>query len=173
MLREDRGAEFVSEGLWLWRRHSFCVGRRVAPPLTPRRLARMDHVQEREPVCVLEDEGRRWWWYSDRFFSEAEDLSPADVSALVADRDRRRARKLERAHAQLEAEADRARRRAPLPREVRRAVWQRDGGRCVQCGAGFDLQYDHVIPHSMGGADTEANLQLLCGDCNRAKGDGL
>jgi len=25
----------------------------------------------------------------------------------------------------------------------------------------------------MGGAGTEANLQLLCGDCNRAKGGGL
>jgi len=93
------------------------------------------------------------------------------VTALVADRDRRRARKLERAHAELEAEA--APRRAPIPREVRRVVWARDGGRCVDCGAGFDLQYDHVIPHAMGGADTEANLQLLCGDCNRAKGNGL
>ena len=171
MLREDKGAEFVSDGIWLWRRHTFCAGRPVAPPLTPRRLARLHTVQEYEPVCVLENEGRRWWWYSDRFFSEADELSPADVTALVADRDRRRARKLQRAHAEMEAEA--APRRAPVPREVRRAVWARDGGRCVECGAGFDLQYDHVIPHSMGGADTEANLQLLCGDCNRAKGGQL
>ena len=172
MLREDRGAEFVTDGVLLWRRHSFCVGRRVAPPLSPRRLARLRAVQEREPVCVLEDEGRRWWWYADRFFSEADDLSPEDVTALVADRDRRRLRRLERAHAALEAEAATAR-RAPIPREVRRVVWQRDGGRCVDCGAGFDLQYDHVIPHAMGGADTEANLQLLCGDCNRTKGGAL
>ena len=172
MLREDRGAEFVTEGLWLWRRHSFCVGRRVAPPVTPRRLARLHDRQEAEPVCVLEDEGRRWWWYRDRFFSEAEDLCAQDVAALVAERDRRRARKLERAHAALGADGGPAR-RGPIPREVRLAVWQRDGGLCVGCGSGFDLQYDHVIPHSLGGADTEANLQLLCGDCNRAKGDGL
>ncbi len=164
---------FVSEGIWLWRRHSFRTGRRVAPALSPRRLARLHAAQQREPVCVLEDEGRRWWWYAGRFFSEADDLAPADVAALVADRDRRRARKLGRAHAALEAEAAVARRRAPIPREVRRAVWVRDGGRCAECGGGFDLQYDHVIPHALGGAATAANLQLLCGDCNRAKGDDL
>jgi HNH endonuclease len=172
MLREDRGAEFVTEGIWLWRRHSFSVGRRVAPPLTPRRLARLHDRQGREPVCLMEDEGRRWWWYSGRFFSEADDLSPADVTALVADRDMRRARKLQRAHAALQSQAAPPR-RGPISREVRRAVWERDGGRCVECAANFDLQYDHVIPHSMGGADTESNLQLLCGDCNRRKGDGL
>ena len=123
-------------------------------------------------MCVLEDEGRRWWWYADRFFSEADDLSADDVTALVADRDRRRARKLERAHAALEAEAATAR-RAPIPREVRRVVWERDGGRCVECGAGFDLQYDHVIPVALGGASTVANLQVLCAACNRRKGAAL
>lgn len=52
-------------------------------------------------------------------------------------------------------------------------MWERDVGRCAQRSAAFDLQYDHVIPHSMGGACTEGNLQLLCGDCNRAKGSDL
>ena len=59
------------------------------------------------------------------------------------------------------------------PREVRLAVWQRDGGRCIECGSDFDLQYDHVIPFSMGGATTAENLQLLCAGCNRAKGAAL
>jgi hypothetical protein len=172
MLREDKGAEFVTSGIWLWRRYAFCVGRRVAPPVGPRQLARIERLQAEQPVRVMEDEGRSWWWFRDRFFSEAEDLSAHDVAALVADRDRRRRRTLERAHAAMQAERV-DRRREPIPREVRRAVWERDAGRCVQCGAGFDLQYDHVIPHAMGGAATEANLQLLCGDCNRAKGDGL
>jgi 5-methylcytosine-specific restriction endonuclease McrA len=172
MLREDRGAAFLTEGILLWRRHSFSSGRRVAPPVGNRRLAQIERLQAEQPVRVMEDEGRSWWWFRDRFFSEAEDLSAPDVAALVADRDRRRRRTLERAHAAMQAEhVDR--RREPIPREVRRVVWERDGGRCVQCGAGFDLQYDHMIPHAMGGAATEANLQLLCGDCNRAKGDGL
>jgi hypothetical protein len=48
---------------------------------------------------------------------------------------------------------------------VRRAVFERDGGKCVECGSTFDLQYDHVIPVALGGATTVENLQLLCGDC--------
>jgi 5-methylcytosine-specific restriction endonuclease McrA len=172
MLREDRNAGFVTEGAWLWRRHSFSVGQRVAPPLTSRRLDELVRRQSEEPVCLLEDQGRRWWWFRDRFFSEADALAPEDVAALVLDRERRRRRTLERARAAMTAEQA-ERRREPIPREVRRVVWERDGGRCVTCGADFDLQYDHVIPHALGGAGTEANLQLLCGDCNRAKGAGL
>ncbi|MCW2989506.1 MAG: hypothetical protein JWM73_100, partial [Solirubrobacterales bacterium] len=64
-------------------------------------------------------------------------------------------------------------RRGPVVREVRLAVWQRDGGRCVECESDFDLQYDHVIPVAMGGGTSVANLQLLCGDCNRRKGGTL
>jgi 5-methylcytosine-specific restriction endonuclease McrA len=56
---------------------------------------------------------------------------------------------------------------------VRRAVFERDGGRCVGCGAEFDLQYDHVIPVALGGASTAENLELLCAPCNRRKGATL
>ncbi len=61
-------------------------------------------------------------------------------------------------------------RRAHIARETRLAVYTRDGGRCTECGSGFELQYDHVIPHALGGGDGVDNLQLLCGDCNRSKG---
>jgi hypothetical protein len=69
--------------------------------------------------------------------------------------------------------------RQAVPREVRRAVWQRDDGRCRHCGVtdaeamardGEHLHYDHIRPWSQNGADTVANLQLLCGPCNREKG---
>ena len=56
---------------------------------------------------------------------------------------------------------------------MKRAVFERDGGKCVQCGSNFDLQYDHVIPVAMGGATTIENLQLLYADCNREKGADL
>jgi 5-methylcytosine-specific restriction endonuclease McrA len=48
-------------------------------------------------------------------------------------------------------------------------VWQRDQGKCVQCGDNNYLEYDHVIPFSLGGASTVGNLQLLCRRCNLQK----
>ena len=56
---------------------------------------------------------------------------------------------------------------------LQKAVWERDGGRCARCGAQQDLQYDHIIPLSRGGADTADNLQLLCAPCARAKGESI
>lgn len=53
------------------------------------------------------------------------------------------------------------------------AVWQRDSGRCVECDSNEDLEFDHIIPLAMGGANTLRNLQLLCGSCNRRKGATL
>jgi 5-methylcytosine-specific restriction endonuclease McrA len=63
--------------------------------------------------------------------------------------------------------------RGGISQEVKRAVWERCRGRCVECGSDALLEFDHVIPLALGGANTERNLQLLCADCNRAKGDGL
>lgn len=57
-----------------------------------------------------------------------------------------------------------------LSQAVKAAVWQRDQGRCVQCQANDYLEFDHVIPFSKGGANTEGNIQLLCRRCNLAKG---
>ena len=39
--------------------------------------------------------------------------------------------------------------------------------------ARFDIQYDHVIPLVLGGANTAENLQILCAPCNQAKGAAL
>lgn len=62
------------------------------------------------------------------------------------------------------------RNRRLIPQDVKIAVSARDGGRCRQCGSTQQLHFDHVIPVSKGGANTVANIQLLCGACNRAKG---
>jgi 5-methylcytosine-specific restriction endonuclease McrA len=190
MLREAKNCAFVREGV-IRRRYAFVVGSRDVGVLRPGSFARAARAQLDEPVPLMEAGARRWWWYRDRFWWEDDGYGAEDVVALVADRERRARRRLERAHAALEREQAgeapagrrerpaRARepapfvRREPIPRDVRLTVWRRDRGRCRECGNGFDLQYDHVIPLALGGASSVDNLQLLCGDCNRAKGASL
>lgn len=64
----------------------------------------------------------------------------------------------------------RPRRRRWIPDRVRARVYRRDGGRCLQCGSTADLSLDHIVPWSMGGADTASNLQTFCLPCNQRKG---
>ena len=59
--------------------------------------------------------------------------------------------------------------RQPIPDNVKTYVWQRDKGKCVKCGGNEKLEFDHIIPFSKGGSNTERNLQLLCEKCNREK----
>ncbi|TMQ69919.1 MAG: HNH endonuclease, partial [Candidatus Eisenbacteria bacterium] len=56
-----------------------------------------------------------------------------------------------------------------MPALARRAVWQRDGGRCTfvsakghRCEARDHLEYDHVVPVARGGRATTDNLRLRC-----------
>ena len=61
------------------------------------------------------------------------------------------------------------RKRKSISDRIKNKVWRRDEGKCVQCGSNKSLEFDHIIPHSKGGADTYRNLQLLCEPCNRSK----
>ena len=56
-----------------------------------------------------------------------------------------------------------------ITQEVKDKVWNRDGGKCVDCCSNENLEFDHIIPHSKGGANTYRNIQLLCEPCNRSK----
>ncbi len=56
-----------------------------------------------------------------------------------------------------------------IPQKVKDSVWRRDGGKCVKCGTTVNLEFDHIIPVSLGGSNTYRNIQLLCQTCNRKK----
>jgi 5-methylcytosine-specific restriction endonuclease McrA len=59
--------------------------------------------------------------------------------------------------------------RATVPL-TRRAVFARDGGRCVYCNAPA-TSLDHVVPKSRGGAHSWDNVVSACARCNHVKAD--
>lgn len=61
-----------------------------------------------------------------------------------------------------------------IPSAVKLAVWKRDKGRCVVCGATVELHFDHIIPYSVGGSSvTTENVQILCARHNLEKSDRI
>ena len=56
----------------------------------------------------------------------------------------------------------------------RRTLYGEQDGDCAGCNTHFEarhLEVDHIIARGKGGTDHIENLQLLCGSCNRIKGD--
>ena len=57
---------------------------------------------------------------------------------------------------------------------IRDILYNKQDGKCEGCRERYplrNLETDHIHPRSKGGADVDENLQLLCGFCNRTKGD--
>ena len=60
----------------------------------------------------------------------------------------------------------------PVGKTARFEVFRRDNFTCKYCGQSapdVPLDIDHVIPVSLGGADTPSNLVTACKDCNQGK----
>ncbi len=58
--------------------------------------------------------------------------------------------------------------------ENKNRLYGMQGGYCAACETHFEprnLEVDHIIARSKGGTDHIENLQLLCGSCNRIKGN--
>lgn len=60
-----------------------------------------------------------------------------------------------------------------ISQQVKDLVWNRDNGKCRECGSNERLEFDHIIPFSKGGSNTYRNIQLLCEPCNRTKSDKI
>jgi 5-methylcytosine-specific restriction endonuclease McrA len=178
MLRIDNNAQVVKLP-WTVRRsftgrYAVQSGKRVFDRRWEKpKLDRLLATQQETPAEVLQHGKRTLWCFRDRFYWDDDGLAAEDVKALVLQRERRAQQKLQSARTMMRADEAGRPTRSPIPTELRRAVFERDGGRCVECGSNFNLQYDHVLPVALGGATTVENLQLLCADCNRRKSDSI
>jgi len=91
------------------------------------------------------------------------------ILVLLHARDKRRSRQTHHATPTTQPAYKPSRPPMPASVSVKRTVWTRDGGRCVQCGTNQKIRFDHVIPYSKGGADSVANLQVRCQRCTLRK----
>lgn len=127
---------------------------------TPEALRLWDEVQEKERAERMR---------------AAADREKAEIASKLKERQRRRELE-EQVRMELidsgELFGDQPK-RPPIPREVVDAVYRRDGARCVYCGSTENLQLDHIIPFSKGGATSLENLQLLCQKCNLEKSNKI
>lgn len=96
------------------------------------------------------------------------------MTLLLADLERKRCARTESPREQKAAKHS----SRHIPAAVRRAVWQRDQGRCAfidtegrRCGSCEALELDHVVPFARGGDHTVENLRLLCQSHNGYKAE--
>jgi 5-methylcytosine-specific restriction endonuclease McrA len=178
VLRADKNAEVVIVP-WTFMgmftgRYAVQSGRRIFYARWKRDgIDAVRETQQREPVAMIQNGKRTLWHFHDDFYWDDDGLAGEDIKALVLQRERRLQQRLQTARSLMRVEEAGYPTRIPIPSDVRRAVFERDGGKCVACDSNFDLQYDHVLPVSLGGATTVENLQLLCADCNRRKSNAL
>lgn len=162
-LQHDPNAGFWRDKrgfLWgyrIWFAGTGCPARRIRPDTYLRLRAWCN--QGDLPVFVARANRRQWWWWRNAFYWETGDYGPADLRALLVMFEREDEQGFEWELGVRMAE--------PIPEDVKYLVFERDGGRCLACGSDELIQYDHVVPSSMGGDNEAENIRLLCAGCNR------
>lgn len=127
------------------------------------------------PMLIVKTAACTYWQFRDCIYADDDNLSGDEVHAVLVSRERGKKRRIDRAQQLVDLDVQ-ARARAPrqgIPDDLKMLVWQRDQGACRRCGSTTELQFDHIIPVSLGGATSEDNLQILCGPCNRLKGASI
>ena len=150
-------------------KHAAAAGAPVAPPSPPARVAPL--APQRFAVQFTMDQAT----HDDLLYAQAllgHAVPNGDVAQVFARALKALIAKLEQ---QKFAKTDRPRACRPsenarqIPADVKRAVWERDGGRCTfvsesghRCEARTRLEYDHVEPVATGGHPTVNGLRLRC-----------
>lgn len=118
--------------------------------------------------------GDEYWLFRDEIYVTSVALTPVEATALALEAENKVKARIMRARALMEqVNLVEDGRRPPISDDVKAAVWNRDGGKCVRCGSNKNIEFDHIIPFSRGGSSTFRNLQILCEPCNRAKGGSV
>lgn len=171
-VHEDDNAGFWRDSRgFLWGSRVWFAGTGCSPcrfsPETYSRL-RAWHDRGDLPVFVARARDRQWWWWRNAFYWESGDSEPEDVPALIVALETNDDQLAEDHSLFVRLEREReVYVAAPIPEALRRHVFERDGGRCVECGSPDLIQYHHIVPFWKGGDNEPENLQLLCAGCNR------
>lgn len=116
----------------------------------------------------------------------AHSVAPGDVAqvldraldALITNLERRKFARVVRPRPRRRVELATSIRSRFVPAAIRRAVWERDGGRCTFIGSGGHrcqarrfLEFDHVDPVARGGRPSMAGMRLRCRTHNRLEAE--
>jgi len=125
------------------------------------------------PLECEDDDERTYALYRSAVWCSERELKPEQWQILVDNFLEREDAELAAALTPLAPGGESETIRLRIPPEVRRAVWIRDQGKCARCGSRERLEYDHIVPVSRGGSNTERNIELLCEFHNRAKSNNI